>query len=64
MKLQQFDMVVKYRKGEENGAADYVSRLHKLPNGSYEVRHVYDSQYPYTSKRRKGIAEVTWKGTK
>ena len=25
MKLQEFDMQVKYRKGEENGAADYVS---------------------------------------
>ena len=37
MKLQQFDMVVKYRKGEENGAADYVSRLHQLPDGTYEI---------------------------
>ena len=35
MKLQQFNMVVKYRKGEENGAADYVSRLHQLPDGTY-----------------------------
>ena len=41
MKLQQFDMVVRYRKGEENGAADFVSRLHEMPDGTYEVRTIH-----------------------
>ena len=39
MKLQQFDMTVKYRKGEENGAADFVSRLKELPDGTFEVQY-------------------------
>ena len=36
-------MQVKYRKGEENGAADYVSRLYEKLDGSYEVRYVWQT---------------------
>ena len=60
MKLQQFDMVVKYRKGEENGAADHVSRIKQLPNGTYEVGQIQDPFPTIAMTRQRSQAEVRW----
>ena len=61
MKLQEFDMKVKYRKGEENGAADYVSRLYEKPDGSYEVRHILQTPQFFKELQNEEIecAQVT-----
>ena len=62
MKLQEFDMQVKYRKGEENGAADYVSRLYEKLDGSFEVRYVWQTPKNLscpTSGRRAGASLST-----
>ena len=57
MKLQEFDMHVKYRKGEENGAADFVSRLYEKPDGTYEVKYVL--QTPQTFNKPETCAQIT-----
>ena len=40
LKVQEYDMKVKYRKGEDNIPADYVSRIVENPDGTLEVRHI------------------------
>ena len=57
MKLQEFDMYVNYRKGEENGAADFVSRLYEKPDGTYEVKYVL--QTPQTFNKPETCAQIT-----
>jgi hypothetical protein len=37
LKLQEFDMLVKYRKGTTLGAADFMSRLRENPDGTFIV---------------------------
>jgi transposase InsO family protein len=37
LKLQEFDFWVKYRKGEEQGNADFLSRVREQEDGSYLV---------------------------
>jgi hypothetical protein len=37
LKLQEFDMVVTYRKGSSLGAADFMSRIKEDPGGKLTV---------------------------
>ena len=37
LKLQEFDMKVKYRRGSTLGAADLMSRIRENPDGSFMV---------------------------
>ena len=37
LKLQEFDMLVTYRKGTTLGAADFMSRLRENPDGTFIV---------------------------
>jgi RNase H-like domain found in reverse transcriptase len=48
MKLQEFEMAVKYRKGEDNVATDFVSRLKKLLDGTLQVKMIGSVPHPET----------------
>ena len=37
LKLQEFDMVVKYQKGSTLGATNFMSRIREDPSGGYAV---------------------------
>ena len=40
IKLQEFDMEVRHRKGTEQGNVDFLSRLEQMDDGTYQITMV------------------------
>jgi hypothetical protein len=58
LKLQEFDMTVKYRRGSTLGAADFMSRIRENPDGSYVVGALPFSQDSWREKNPKELPEL------